>query len=108
MALTDGYLVAKPAFDRHPVFMRRAGVEWWIAHRVVADGACYAHPGPGECVDGGYSYGVVVGLLLLSAVLVYGFVFVRRDNVRSVFRQLAPALAVAVAAVVVVLAYSWG
>ena len=87
--------------------MGRAGVVLWVAHRAAVDDACYVHARPGECPDGGFSYGVVVGLLLVSAVVVYGFVFVRRGNARSVFRHLAPALAVAVAVVAVALAYSW-
>jgi hypothetical protein len=50
---------------------------------------------------------VWVILIVASAIVVYAFVFVRRNNVRSVLRFVAPAFGIAAAVGVAALAYSW-
>jgi len=79
----------------------------WIAHRPRIDGACYVRHEVAECTQGRSSTVVVVVLIFASAIVVYAFVFVRRDNVRSILRPIAPALGVAAAVGAAALAYSW-
>jgi hypothetical protein len=85
----------------------RAWVLGWIAGRPRIEGACYVHHEAGECPKGGFSSAVWVILIVASAIVVYGFVFVRRNNLRSVLRFLAPAFGVAAAVGAAALAYSW-
>ena len=61
-----------------------------------------------KCTKGaGLSLGLFVVLVVVAVLLVYGAVFIRRENVRPLLRQFGPALAVAVGALIVVVAFAW-
>ncbi len=61
-----------------------------------------------KCTRGtGLSLGLFVVLVLVALVLVYGAVFIRRENVRPMLHRFGPMLAVAVGALIVVVAFAW-
>ena len=61
-----------------------------------------------KCTKGaGLSLGLFVVLVLVALVLVYGAVFIRREQVRPLLHRFGPLLAVAVGALIVVVALSW-
>ena len=68
---------------------------------------CLAPHGEKCAEGGGLSLGLFVVLVLVALVLVYGAVFIPRENVRSLLRRFGPLLAVAAGALIVVLAFSW-
>ena len=61
-----------------------------------------------KCTKGaGLSLGLFVVLVVVAVLLVYGAVFIRRENVRPLLHQFGPVLAVAVGALIVVVALAW-
>jgi hypothetical protein len=65
----------------------------------------YVH---GECVAQNSHTGfLLLALGVVSAAIVFGVVFLRRDNAHPLMHVVAPALAVVAGAVVIVLTYSW-
>ena len=61
-----------------------------------------------KCTQGaGLSLGLFVVLVVVAVVLVYGAVFIRRENVRPLLHRFGSVLAVAVGALIVVVALAW-
>ena len=73
----------------------------------VAGEICLAPHGESCAEAGGLSFGLFVALAMVAVLLVYGAVFIRRENVRPLLHQFGPALAVAVGALIVVVAFAW-
>jgi multisubunit Na+/H+ antiporter MnhB subunit len=73
----------------------------------VAGEICLTPHGESCAAGGGLSFRLFVALAMVAVLLVYGAVFIRRDNVRPLLRRFGPLLAVVAGALVVWVALSW-
>lgn len=61
-----------------------------------------------SCTRGhGLPVGLFVVLVVVAVLLVYGAVFIRRENIRPLLHRFGPALAVVSGALIVWVAFSW-
>ena len=68
---------------------------------------CIAVHGEKCPADAGLSVGVFAAMVVLALALVYGAVFIRRENIRPLLHRFGPTLAVVAGALVVWVAFAW-